>query len=130
MTIEDCWDEISAANCVYGRHAFDGKELQVFVERGLDTWSERLQNNVQADGARGVGRCVLIFRDVTQYCWRETPFTKSIDGSVAWGEAVNERYGEDEIGDGAQYFLDGTVLDGSRVVWAEVRARSFALEIK
>lgn len=128
MIYQDCWSEVSAGNCVYSGHTLTGDELRVFVERGLDTWSERLQKHVQSDGSSGVGRCALIFYGVSQYQWRETPFTKSADGQVAWGQAETEQFGDVALQAGEQYFLDGTTLGASKAIWAEIRARGFALE--
>jgi len=128
MIYQNCWDEVSASNCVYSGHAFAAGELRVFVERGLDIWSERLQKHAQSDGSSGIGRCVLIFHGVTQYQWRETPFVKSSSGQIAWGEATTELFGDTALSAGEQYFLDGTVLGSSKTIWAEIRATSFALE--
>ncbi len=130
MIYQDCWNEVSASNCVYSGHAFGGGELRVFVECGLDIWSERLQKHVQPDGSLGIGKCVLIFGGVSRYQWCETPFEKSASGQVIWGQPETEQFSGDTLGMGEQYFLDGTVLDASKAVWAEICARSFALDVQ
>lgn len=128
MIYRDCWNEISAGNCIFSGHALNGDELRVFVERGLDVWAERLQRHVRSDGGSGVGQCTLVFGGVSHFQWRETPFTKSATGQVVWGEPVSEWFGERLAQVGEKYFLDGTTFDGLKSVWSEIHALSFAIE--
>ncbi|WP_407971588.1 hypothetical protein ACJ51O_25045 [Burkholderia pyrrocinia] len=126
--VKDCWQVLSASECQYGAHIFDGNDVIVYVSHWLAVFDE-IESLFFRKNAEGyVGHCQFAFLDIEKFDMVVVPYENHTDG-VIWRDPVKFSY-SGKVHDEASIFeLSGSLQGIASSVEITVKARAFELRI-
>lgn len=126
--LQDCWDDIGAADCDFGSYLFKESTATIYVHDGLDVGTEMSSLFFQRNDEGFAGHCLLVFRGVKFFEFAVRPYDNQ-NGSVVWRDRVAHRY-QGLASEGTKKYLLGGGLHGSLAyVAVEVDAQGFEIHI-
>lgn len=126
--LQDCWDDIGAADCDFGTYLFKDSTATIYVHDGLDVGAEMSSLFCRKSEDGFAGHCLLVFRGVKSFEFAVRPYENK-GGTIVWGDRVVHRYAGQVVDGTKKYCLGGGLHGSLAYVSIELDAQKFEIHL-
>ncbi|TRT87209.1 MAG: hypothetical protein EWV63_09030 [Microcystis aeruginosa Ma_OC_H_19870700_S124] len=126
--LDDCWNDVGAADCDFGPYVFKDSTAKIYVYDGLDVGNDMSPMFNRRSASGFAGHCLLVFQGVQSFEFALRHYEEK-SGTVVWGDREVRRY-QGQAEDGARkYFLGGRLHGCTCYVSIELEAQRFQIRL-